>query len=625
MKNKKLAIRVTAVFLAVALQGFSMVEAFAECVEVMSERAGVLITKEGIADLGRGDASITIHSNQSGQSLVGKSFRIYKLFHAENSANKESINYTFHNACKSALQTIVGAALDKDSSEVTEYEVVDYIQSLNTFRVEGAQETQKENGRYSDFRYFVEDLRDELVKNGDIIADIISVTDVRTDGSILIDGLEYGYYIIDETTENQGSHSASSLCIVDTANPFATVKVKSDYPNVEKKIQEDDKKESIGNDGWNDIADYEIGQTVPYRFTSNIPNINGYQTYYYAWHDIMDDALTFHPASVEVVISDSDGKEYKLSSSEFSVRENVVDIDGDTETFVVDINDIKVIVDTHFNKVDSLGHNTYGQTVTLTYNATLNDMAALDTGIPGFENDVRLEFSNDPDVSGNPDYDGSDKTGFTPWDTVVCFTYRLDGLKVNNYDQVLDAAKFRLYLDAECTDEVYVKEDENGNYIVIHDDSVIDGVPVDSVEMCSNADGVFNVIGLDQGTYYLKETDSPAGYRELLDPIVIQVTPSFCEERNSYVKGDGAAKKALLDLDFSAHVKEFLDGLFKTSDTELETDVTTGTGNLTVVNTVGAKLPVTGSIATAVMFGVGSSMMVLSGMKKKNKQEEALK
>ncbi|MFR3347939.1 MAG: hypothetical protein ACLTSC_00830 [Mediterraneibacter faecis] len=29
-------------------------------------------------------------------------------------------------------------------------------------------------------------------------------------------------------------------------------------------------------DRWNDIGDYEIGQTVPYMYTSNVPDINGY-------------------------------------------------------------------------------------------------------------------------------------------------------------------------------------------------------------------------------------------------------------------------------------------------------------------------------------------------------------
>ena len=112
------------------------------------------------------------------------------------------------------------------------------------------------------------------------------------------------YYIIDEVTQVDGSYAAGSLCMVDTANPTAGISVKSDYPKVEKKIQEDDPSQQITDpDGWNDIADYEIGQTVPYKYTSNIPNMNGYDTYYYAWHDKMDPSLTFHPQTVQIHIS----------------------------------------------------------------------------------------------------------------------------------------------------------------------------------------------------------------------------------------------------------------------------------------------------------------------------------
>ena len=110
-----------------------------------------------------------------------------------------------------------------------------------------------------------------------------------------------------------GTHSAGSLCMVNTANPEADIHIKSDYPAVTKKIQEDDNRDDIGNEGWNDIGDYEIGQTVPYRYESNIPNMNGYDTYYYAWHDVMDEALTFNPDSVGIKIyatSSSQSKSY---------------------------------------------------------------------------------------------------------------------------------------------------------------------------------------------------------------------------------------------------------------------------------------------------------------------------
>lgn len=611
MKRKKIAVSM----MSLALAASSVIYPCVSAVPVMADTVvtrGVtsVMTPGGMASLGRGSATITISGNNASKSLAGKSFNVYKLFDAENSKYMESINYTFHDGCKEALQNVVGKKLGKTPADVTEYEVIDYIQSLNNDKVEGAQTSQKENGYYSDFRYFIEELRNELVKLGNDAADNIQVTEVRSDGSVYLSGLDYGYYVLDEVTANEGDDSASSLCIVNTANPNAAVKIKSDYPGVEKKIQEDDNKDKIGNDGWNDMADYEIGQTVPYEFLSNVPDMNGYQSYYYAWHDVMDEALTFHPDSISISIREGD-TEYKLSSSEYKVEENV-----NGETFVISIPDLKTLVDAKFNHKNTLGHNLYGQKVVLTYNATLNDRAAEHTGTPGFENKVRLEFSNDPDS------DGKGKTGFTPWDPVVCFTYRLDGLKVNDHDKKLEGAKFRLYYDADCTDEVYVKKAASG-YIVIHEDSVTGGSPADAAEMVSDQNGVFSIIGLDSGTYYLKETDAPDGYREILDPVKIDVTATFAENRNQYVEGDGAAGKALTDLKFHADVKQFLDGTMKDEAKELETSLETGTGNLTVVNKVGSKLPVTGSSVTILMLGAGSVLMTAAGKISKKRENEA--
>lgn len=571
-------------------------------------------TSTGVANFGRGNAKITINGNGAAQSLVGKKFNVYKLFDAVNSKNLESINYTLNPEYAQAIKNIVGVKLNKAPSTVTEYEVIDYIQSLNTNKVEGAHANQVLEGRYSNFRYFIEELRNEIVRLG-IKSDVVNVTSVKPDNSIDISGLDFGYYIVDEVSNVQGSHSASSLCIVNTANPDATVQIKSDYPTVTKKMQEDD-----GNVGWNDIGDYEIGQTIPYKFTSNIPDINGYDTYYYAWHDRMDEALTFKKDSVSIVIRGNMGnttKEYTLSPNEFNIVENP---SADT-TFKVVVSDMKDIVDREFNNKNNLNHNLYGQEVELRYNATLNDRAADNTGRPGFENDVKLEFSNDPDNSGA----GSSSTGETPWDTVVAFTYKINGVKVNDHNATLEGAKFRLYSDRDLQNEVYVKKSPNGYVVINRDilggtDHVGGTVPQNAVEMVSDANGVFNIIGLDQGTYWLKETTAPDGYRPLLDPIEINVVPTFVQNRDFYVKGDGATDKALVSLEATALVRDFWEGLFHDNTLTLGTDVGAGSMNLTVVNKVGSKLPITGSGATLALIGLGSTMMagslVLSRRKK---------
>ena len=572
-----------------------------------AEATQTYATPNGVADFGKGNASITISPN-AGQSLVGKKFQVYKLFDAENAVDNESINYTWNDDYKTALQTVVGKKINKSASSVTEYDVIDYIQTLNTNKVEGAQADQKLEGRYSNYRYFVEALRDELVKEG-LSPNTVNVTAVNAvDGSVKFSGLGYGYYLTDEVTAVQDTHSAASLILTNTANPNAQVNIKSDYPTLIKKINEDD-----NNVGWNDIGDYEIGQTVPYYHDTYVPDMNGYQTYKMIFHDKMDNALTFNKDSVSITIS-SDKKTYTLKSNEFKVVEN-----SGEDTFYAEIPDLKAIVDKQFPEgMNNNNENTYGQSVRLNYNATLNDNASTRTGRAGFENAVRLEYSN------NPDSDGNGSTGTTPWDTVVCFTYKINGLKVNNHNKLLKNAKFRLYSDENCTNEVYVKDSPNG-YVVINRDSLggtdhTGGArPGNAVEMASDAKGVFTILGLDQGTYYLKETNSPAGYRELQDPIVLNIKPTF-----NYNAGEGATEKTLQKLEATAHVKEFLNGAYKESDTNLKTDVADGSANITVVNYVGTKLPITGSNLTMICLAAGT-ITVVSALALDKKRKKANK
>lgn len=568
-----------------------------------------MATPQGVADFGEGNASITIKGN-SGQTLVGKRFNVYKLFDAENAEDNESINYTWNKDYKTALQNVVGKKLNKTASSITEYDVIDYIQTLNTNKVEGAQADQKLEGRYSNYRKFVEALRDEMVKEN-LAPTTVNVTATRPDGSVKFGGLGYGYYLTDEVTAVQGTNSAASLILTNTANPDAEVNIKSDYPTITKKIAEDD-----NGIGWNDIGDYEIGQKVPYYFDNYVPNMNGYSTYKVVFHDKMDSALTFNKDSFSITIS-SDKKSYTLKSNEFKVVEN-----SGEDTFYAEIPDLKAIVDKQFPEgMNNLGENTYGQNIHVSYNATLNDSAATRTGRGGFENAVRFEFANDPDSNGT----GS--TGETPWDTTVAFTYRINGLKVNNHNKLLKNAKFRLYSDSACQNEVYVKSSPNG-YVVMNRDSLggtdhTGGTrPSSATEMVSDAKGVFNFLGLDQGTYYLKETDSPAGYRELQDPIVITIKPTFTDERNNYNAGEGATEKTLQKLEATAHVKEFLNGAYKESDTNLKTNVADGSANITVVNYVGTKLPITGSSLTMICLGAGTITVVGAlALDKKRKNE----
>lgn len=556
------------------------------CMLVASQMTMALAaeTTGGVVNLQAGSAEITIQGND-GQSLMGKTWKVHKLFHAENAEGGESIRYTLNTAYAKSLKEVVGERINKSASEVTEYDILDYMQKLNKNVVEGANASQTLENRYSDYRYFVEELIAQIQKDGVKGEDVV-VSSTTASNSVQIQGLDYGYYVIEDSTNVDGNHTAASLAMVTTANPTATVNVKSDYPTITKKVYEAD-----NSVGWNDIADYEIGETVPFQYTSNIPNINGYSTYYYAWHDVMDEALTFQKNSVQIQISGSvngTAKTYSLTSNEYAVITDT----NNSETFKIEIPNIKTIVDREFSQFSN-DENQYGQTVTVSYSATLNEKAAEDTGRPGFENDVRLEFSNNPNLVNG---EQSDDTGFTPWDTVVCFTYRLDGLKINNKSTALANAKFKIYRDSKCLEEVFAEE-----YV-------------------SDANGQFVINGLDSGTYYLKETEAPAGYRPIDEPIKIDITATFPTDRNNYEKGDGA-EDGTLNLTGKALIKTFVNGEEHTEEVNMTTVEETGSLALSVVNQIGNKLPVTGSYMMPVLFAIGG-VCVYVGMRPRKENHE---
>lgn len=529
-------------------------------------------TVNGIVDYNNGQAKIRILPNGN-QSLVSKQFAVYKLFQAQ--ISNTSINYFYNEEYKDVIEDVVSNRLNKDS--ISEYEVIDYIQSLEDHS--------------SSLRELIEEIRDQLVSLG-YSSDTFTVTNTLEDGSIEIQGLQPGYYMIDEITSVQDTHSAASLILLDTADDSCDIQIKSDYPSIIKKIEEDDL-----NIGWNDIGDYEIGQSIPYKYETYIPDIKAYNTYKMIFHDIMDEALTFDSDSVQIQISDSE-KTYTVPSNQYSIVENT-----DNESFIVQISDIKSIIDQQFS-------NGYGQKVLFTYNAYLNEKAKDRSGRAGFENKVALEFSN------NPDTDGTNDTGMTPWDSVVCFTYQINAVKTNEENQSLQGAKFRLYRDENGTQEIKLKKVENV-YVVMNEDYLSNA---ESDEMISDENGLFNISGLDQGTYYLKETQAPDGYRKIQDSIKIVITPEFTTDRNSYYENQGASDQVLKTLSANCEIKQFLNGLLNSGSKALQTDVQTGSIQLKIVNQTGSKLPVTGSSMTLILLA-GGSLLMIAGLYNLRKQK----
>ena len=93
---------------------------------------------------------------------------------------------------------------------------------------------------------------------------------------------------------------------------------------------------------------------------------------------------------------------------------------------------------------------------------------------------------------------------------------------------------------------------------------------------------------------------------------MLKVIPTYTDKRDEYVKGQGATNTTLQKLEVTAHIKSFYDGSALEEDQQLETEVEDGSANLTVVNRVGSKLPVTGTPAMAALLLTGCGCMLIS-------------
>lgn len=556
---------------------------------------GFIETPQGNANFSQGNDSIKIVANES-QSLIGKQFKVYPLFYAELSQNGDSIDYTWNPEVKALLQKVIGQKLSKEPNNVTEYEVIDYMASLKENKAGNTIEKPS-----SEFRRLMDTIKNELLLL-DNVGQLVKVTDVDAEGNITFSNLKQGYYLIDEVSQNHGQNSASSLSMVNTSSANTQIFIKSDYPSFEKKVVENDH-----NIGKNDMGDFEIGETIPFVYDMRIPNMSAYSQYFIRFSDKMDPALSYKLNSFSVNIA-YQGQSYSLSKNqkEFIVKEN-----QNGNTFEIEIPNLKKVVDEKLLKqMDPISYD--GVTLTVSYDGYLNQKASLDTGRPGFENSAKLEFSNDPDQ------DSMTTLGSTQWDPVVCFTYQLDAKKVNDENIALPNAQFKLYRDARCQDEVLFHLEGN-RYVVTHDDNMtLEKAPY--IE--SDAQGLFSISGLDQGTYYLKETKAPKGYRPLLDPIELTIQPTFVSDRNHYVANDGKTDRALQNLKMKATIKTFAQGQGQANTMELVTDIDKGSASLQITNKKGSNLPITGSFVPMIWIGTTITIGICLLRKKKQMEHE---
>ena len=368
-----------------------------------------------------------------------------------------------------------------------------------------------------------------------------------------------GYYLIVDTTYfNPGDyyHAYNSFFLLNVPQtPYVVlVNHKVVKPTVEKEVYDNNDIGSTG--GWGSSADHAINEPFQFRLIAKLPasENNGraydyYKEYAVCFTDTLSDGITFDKLDT-VEITNGDGSTpQEITEGNYTLKRN------DPQSITLSIDDVKTCVP-DLNK---------GATITVTYTAHLNEKAYVNTvgGGTDNKNSVYLEYSNNPRISTSLDH--------TPESEVRVYTYQLNNTKYRDDDtpgNELAGAGFRLYSGKDCTKEQEIKLKKNitdGTYSPYFGTDAGD-------EMFSDEHGQFNVKGLDAGTYYLKETTTPADFTpcSVIPPVTITAN----------------------------HTKDYVD--------------LSGNLSTTIINKKagGITLPSTGGIGTTIFYVVGGGLMV---------------
>jgi fimbrial isopeptide formation D2 family protein/LPXTG-motif cell wall-anchored protein len=371
-----------------------------------------------------------------------------------------------------------------------------------------------------------------------------ATSELSANGTAVLTVSAPGYYLVKDVDGSQNGNDAAYTRFMMEVVGDVTAQVKNDKPTVQKKVKEN------SNSEWQDAADYDMGDTVPFQLTAELPKkrVDDYNHYYVEFTDTLSAGLTFK----EITKVTADGT--TLTKDQYLVT--TTEKDGKTVLSIV-ITDVKAVA------------NITGEEnkVVVEYNATLNENAVL--GSEGNTNDVELTYSNNPNATG----DGTSKpadTGKTPKDTVKVFTYQTIINKLDENKKALKGAEFTL-----------VKKNKDGS--------------TKNVDVVKNAEGTsFTFKGLDAGNYVLEETKTPDGYNTI-KPIEFTIDADYDKEADD-------PQLTKLSGDVTSGVAQF-------DANKADGSLTAG-----IVNRKGSLLPSTGGMGTTILYVIGSILVLVAAV-----------
>lgn len=410
-------------------------------------------------------------------------------------------------------------------------------------------------------------------------------TDAKSGTVGTFEDIDAGYWLFEtksvgKTTGADGNEDAfTSPIFTIVGGADVAPKPKKDVPNVTKAVKDDKGGKFVTDDSKNDstaankAADSAAEQPVEYQLAGTVAsNINTYVKYSYTFTDELPSTMVPELQGGNPVV-------------EVKIDDSVVDpacysatyVPGEsTNTLTVSFENLKEAKDTDGNFINVDGSST----VYVNYEAKLV-AGKINADMLGKAqvNNVKLTYSNNPHTNG---------TGTTVDHPAYDYTYGIDVTKVgSDRDETGNLKKLQ---GVQFT----LKEEGSNEFIKADGTTTTD---TDAAILTTNDKGMINVVGLDEGTYILKEVTPAPGYNNSAsNGVKFTIARGTLEQDGSEVIPDKN----------SAHVTA-ADGVVK------DDSAATSTGKLsfTIVDQKGSGLPLTGLNGVTFTWIAGGAVLCI--------------
>lgn len=384
-----------------------------------------------------------------------------------------------------------------------------------------------------------------------------------------------GGYILDKNKTYEFTVGADGNITVSGASG-TTITVKNEKPDMEKKVQDRTSQE------WQHDSDYNVGDTIPYRITVDVPaNIT----------ELKEFVLTDTPTNLTDNVNSI---KIKCDETEINKEAYKAEQDG-TDGFKITFN------------TANMG-NYADKELVITYNAVLKATAVTTTA--GNPNTATLKYSNEilpGTIPGNPSGEpGSAEIK----DNAVVYTFKINVKKTDGSNNPLKDVMFDLYKEVEQdTPNAALGTSDNGL------DKAKYWLKV-AENLTTSDSGEVSVSGLANGTYYLVETKTNEGYNLLKAPVEVTLNIGYVTSMSESWQWKKVNEVWTL-------VKHEITASSTTFNSKTDAETVYNDNVTTIVNKKGFQLPTTGGAGTllASLIGIllmgGGAFVFISSRKKK--------